>query len=158
CKRDDLTGLGMGGNKARKLELLCADALGDGADTLVTVGGAQSNHCRMTAAAGACLGLEVHLVLGGDEPETRAGHPLLAELFGATLPFAGTHDWAALEQSREELTKHLAGEGRRAATIPIGGSTALGALGFALAYVELHEQLRERGVEPAAIVHTSSSG
>jgi D-cysteine desulfhydrase family pyridoxal phosphate-dependent enzyme len=158
CKRDDLTGLGMGGNKARKLELLCGDALGDGADTLVTVGGAQSNHCRMTAAAGARLGLEVHLVLGGRPPLEHTGNQLLAELFGAHLHFAGTHDWAALEQARAALSAELAHEGRRVATIPIGGSTALGALGFVLAYHELLGQLDAAGLDPAAVVHTSSSG
>ena len=67
-KRDDLTGLGAGGNKARKLEFLCGEALRAGARSLVTVGAGQSNHCRMTAAAGAVLGLEVHLVLSGDRP------------------------------------------------------------------------------------------
>lgn len=83
-KRDDLTGLGLGGNKARKLEFLCADALADGADTLITVGAAQSNHARMTAAAGAVLGLETHLVLGGEPDLTPTGNQLLAHLFGHT--------------------------------------------------------------------------
>ena len=69
-KRDDLTGLGMGGNKARKLEFLCGAAVAQGARSLVTVGAAQSNHCRMTAAAGSILGLDVHLVLSGDRPST----------------------------------------------------------------------------------------
>src|ERR1700755_557846 len=68
-KRDDLSGLGLGGNKARKLEFLCGGALAARADTLVTVGAAQSNHARMTAAAGAVLGLETHLVLGGAASE-----------------------------------------------------------------------------------------
>ena len=72
-KRDDLTGLGMGGNKARKLEFLCGAALAEGADCLVTIGSAQSNHCRMTAAAGAVLGLEVHLVLGADDATLGSG-------------------------------------------------------------------------------------
>jgi 1-aminocyclopropane-1-carboxylate deaminase/D-cysteine desulfhydrase-like pyridoxal-dependent ACC family enzyme len=76
-KRDDLTGLGAGGNKGRKLEFLCGEAQDANADCLVTVGAAQSNHCRMTAAAGAKLGLETHLVLSGDEPETLEGNQLL---------------------------------------------------------------------------------
>ena len=82
-KRDDLTGLGGGGNKARKLEFLCGDALANGARSLVTVGAGQSNHCRMTAAAGAKLGLEVHLVLSGDQPNVLTGNQLLAG--GATI-------------------------------------------------------------------------
>ena len=84
-KRDDLLGLFPGGNKTRKLEFLVADALAQGADTLVTCGAPQSNHCRMTAAAGAVLGLEVHLVLSGERPARPTGNQLLAELFGALL-------------------------------------------------------------------------
>src|SRR5215204_1734474 len=79
-KRDDLTGLGAGGNKARKLEFLCAEALRAGARALVTVGAGQSNHCRMTAAAGTVLGLEVHLVLSGHRPSSYQGNQLLAAL------------------------------------------------------------------------------
>lgn len=98
-KRDDLTGLGMGGNKARKLEFLCGDAVGAGARSLVTVGASQSNHCRMTAAAGAVLGLDVHLVLSGDRPPTPVGNQLLSMLFGAQLHFTGAADshWGELE-------------------------------------------------------------
>src|SRR5436190_20318140 len=80
-KRDDQTGLGVGGNKARKLEFLCGEALRAGARSLVTVGAAQSNHCRMTAAAGAVLGLEVHLVVSGDRPGRPSGNLLLSQLF-----------------------------------------------------------------------------
>src|SRR5690606_23112867 len=98
-KRDDLTGLGGGGNKARKLDFLCGAAVASGAKALVTVGAAQSNHCRMTAAAGARLGLEVHLVLSGDRPDERAGNQLLSWLFGAQLHFTGAEEshWGELE-------------------------------------------------------------
>lgn len=88
-KRDDLTGLGMGGNKVRKLEFLCGDARHRGADALITVGAAQSNHARLTAAAGAVLGMPTHVVLGGDQPEELAGNQLLGALFGAILHFPG---------------------------------------------------------------------
>lgn len=155
-KRDDLTGLGLGGNKARKLEPLCAAALDEGATALVTVGGAQSNHCRMTAAAGARLGLPVHLVLGGEPPQTLAGNQLLMSLFGATLHFAGSDDWDVLTAESERVTSALETDGLRPHLIPIGGSTAVGASGFAHAYTELLEQLG--GTDVAAIVHTSSSG
>ncbi|MFM9094860.1 MAG: pyridoxal-phosphate dependent enzyme, partial [Acidimicrobiaceae bacterium] len=84
-KRDDLTGLGAGGNKARKLEFLCGDAIQNGAKSLVTVGAAQSNHCRMTAAAGARLGLPTHLVLSGKKPSRLEGNQLLSQMFGAIL-------------------------------------------------------------------------
>jgi len=159
-KRDDLTGLGMGGNKVRKLEFLCGAAVADGARCLVTVGAAQSNHCRMTAAAGAVLGLEVHLVLSGDRPETATGNQLLSALFGANFHYTGTEDshWGELEIAREALTNELGASGAAPYAIPIGGSTAVGAVGYAAAFVEIMEQCDALGIRPAAIVHTSSTG
>jgi 1-aminocyclopropane-1-carboxylate deaminase/D-cysteine desulfhydrase-like pyridoxal-dependent ACC family enzyme len=159
-KRDDLTGLGAGGNKARKLEFLCGEALRAGARSLVTVGAGQSNHCRMTAAAGAVLGLEVHLVLSGERPARATGNQVLAELFGAQLHFVGCppSHWGELEIAREQLTDELIAAGAAPHSIPIGGSTATGALGYLVAYLELVEQCRALGLDPAAIVHTSSSG
>lgn len=159
-KRDDLTGLGGGGNKARKLEFLCGDARARGAGALVTVGASQSNHCRMTAAAGARLGLEVHLVVSGDRPATATGNQLLATLFGAQFHFTGgdAQHWGELEIAREAVTDELAAQGASPYSIPIGGSTALGAVGYALAYVELVDQCQHVGIDPAAVVVTTSSG
>ncbi len=159
-KRDDLTGLGAGGNKVRKLEFLCGDGLSRGADCLITVGAAQSNHCRMTAAAGARLGLETHLVLSGDRPDRLVGNQLLSDLFGAHLHFTGAADthWGALEIAREALTDELAADGLRPHSIPIGGSTAVGALGYVSAMIEMVQQFRDAQIRPAAIVFTSSSG
>lgn len=161
-KRDDLTGLGGGGNKARKLEFLCGAALDAGADALVTVGAAQSNHCRMTAAAGAILGIDVHLVLSGSstEPSDRTGNQLLSGLFGAQLHHTDTDhsDWAALERARSDLTASLDADGRTPFSIPIGGSTAVGALGYVAALLELVDQTAALGLDPAAVVFTSSSG
>ena len=159
-KRDDLTGLGTGGNKARKLEFLCGEALQAGARSLVTVGAGQSNHCRMTAAAGAVLGLEVHLVLSGDRPGWYEGNQLLSVLFGAQLHHVGCppHHWGELEIAMEQLTLELAASGAAPHAIPIGGSTPTGALGYLAAYVELVRQCDERGMHPESIVVTSSSG
>ena len=159
-KRDDLTGLGMGGNKARKLEFLCGAAVAEGARSLVTVGAAQSNHCRMTAAAGAVLGLEAHLVLSGDRPEVATGNQLLSILFGAELHFTGAEEshWGELEIAREALADELAAAGAAPYSIPIGGSTATGAAGYALAMEELLDQCESVGFTPTAVVHTSSSG
>jgi 1-aminocyclopropane-1-carboxylate deaminase/D-cysteine desulfhydrase-like pyridoxal-dependent ACC family enzyme len=156
-KRDDLTGLGMGGNKARKLEFLCGAALRDGVDSLVTVGAGQSNHCRMTAAAGAVLGWEAHLVLAGDRPDPLEGNQLLSHMFGAHMHFtgAGPAEWGVLEIEREALTQRLVEQGLRPYSIPIGGSTEVGAVGYIAAYDELVEQCE---VVPRAIVFTSSSG
>jgi 1-aminocyclopropane-1-carboxylate deaminase/D-cysteine desulfhydrase-like pyridoxal-dependent ACC family enzyme len=159
-KRDDLTGLGGGGNKARKLEFICGEAVSNGAGSLVTVGAAQSNHCRMTAAAGSRLGLEVHLVLSGDQPARPTGNQLLSTMFGAQMHFTGAaaSHWGELEIAREALTDELADHGMAPCSIPIGGSTPLGAVGYALAFVELIEQCAAAGFVPAAIVFTSSSG
>lgn len=159
-KRDDLTGLGMGGNKARKLEFLCGAAVAQGARSLITVGASQSNHCRMTAAAGAMLGLEVHLVLSGDRPATPTGNQLLSNLFGAQQHFTGAEEshWGELEIARESLADELRAAGAEPYSIPIGGSTAVGAVGYAVAWFELMEQCERSEIRPAAIVHTSSSG
>jgi len=159
-KRDDLTGLGMGGNKARKLEFLCGRALIDGATCLITVGAGQSNHCRMTAAAGAVLGLETHLVLAGDRPEVLEGNQLLSDRFGAHLHFtgAGPSEWGSLEIAREALTDELTAQGLVPSSIPIGGSTAVGSIGYVVAFDEIMSQCRETGFVPRAIVFTSSSG
>ncbi|MEI7506654.1 MAG: D-cysteine desulfhydrase family protein [Actinomycetes bacterium] len=159
-KRDDLTGLGMGGNKARKLEFLCGAAVAAGADCLITVGAGQSNHCRMTAAAGALLGLEVHLVLAGDRPAVLEGNQLLSERFGAHQHFtgAGPAEWGLLEIAREDLTEELQAQGVKPYSIPIGGSTAVGALGYIVAYQEIVEQAVMQNLSPKSIVFTSSSG
>lgn len=159
-KRDDLTGLGAGGNKGRKLEYLCAEALTHNADCLVTVGAAQSNHCRMTAAAGARLGLDTHLVLAGSRPEQLEGNQLLSQMFGATLHHTGCDDaqWKELESYRSALTDDLRSQGRRPHSIPIGGSTPTGALGYWRAFDELITQSQQRGFIPDVIIHTSSSG
>ncbi len=159
-KRDDLTGLGGGGNKARKLEYLCGEAVAVGAGSLVTVGAAQSNHCRMTAAAGARLGLETHLVLSGDRPAEATGNQLLSMLFGAQLHFTGAEEshWGELEVAREVVTDQLVAEGLAPYAIPIGGSTDVGALGYAAAFIELLDQCESAGVLPSHVVFTSSSG
>jgi D-cysteine desulfhydrase family pyridoxal phosphate-dependent enzyme len=169
-KRDDLSGLGMGGNKARKLEFLCGAALAEGADCLVTVGASQSNHCRMTAAAGAVLGLDVHLVLGADDgtvhddrgmgPQTVAptGNRLLSALFGATQHVTDTEDWAELFADAFALADELQKAGRRPYVIPAGGSTPVGAIGYVAAMLELEAQWTRIGIEPSAIVHATSTG
>ncbi|MEM8619690.1 MAG: pyridoxal-phosphate dependent enzyme [Actinomycetota bacterium] len=160
CKRDDLTGLGGGGNKARKLDFLVADAVAEGADTLVTVGAAQSNHCRMTAAAGARAGIEVHLVLSGDEPDRATGNQLLSRLFGAQLHFTGVdpRHWGELEIAREQVVDELEHDDRQPYGIQVGGSSPLGAVAYAEAYIELLDQCAAHDVNLDYIVTTSSSG
>jgi D-cysteine desulfhydrase family pyridoxal phosphate-dependent enzyme len=157
-KRDDLTGVALGGNKIRKLEFLLGDARAAGADCLVTVGAAQSNHARTVAAGAAMSGLPCHLVLGGDRPETPTGNVLLGSLLGAELHFTGVTAWEELEAAAEELRTTLVTRGHRPYVMPVGGSTATGALGFAAAYLELLGQLAAEGIEPAVIVHATASG
>jgi D-cysteine desulfhydrase family pyridoxal phosphate-dependent enzyme len=150
-KRDDLTGLAEGGNKTRKLEYLCAAAMAEQADTLVTTGAPQSNHCRQTAAAAARLGLRCVLVLAGAPRPTDDGNLLLDTILGAELIWAGDrHRDQVLQEAfeREQRTGH------RPYLVPYGGSTPLGALAYAVAVRELAEQ----GCQPDWILFATSSG
>lgn len=156
-KRDDQTGLATGGNKTRKLEFLVAEALAQGADTLITGGATQSNHCRQTAAAAARHGMRCVLVLGGHAPAQLDGNNLLAALLGAELRWTGNRARDAVMQStfEEEKTRHAP------YLIPYGGSNPTGAAGYVAAVEELVAQLQSGavGVEAFdAIVHASSSG
>jgi D-cysteine desulfhydrase len=142
-KRDDLTALGGGGNKARKLEYLCADALYQGCDTLVTGGGPQSNHVRMTAAAARRLGLACTAVVAGERPGSLTGNLILDELFGAGLEWTGGQGplaYAELEAAITATAERLGAEGRRPYAMPIGGANAVGALGYVRAAQELQAQ------------------
>jgi D-cysteine desulfhydrase len=149
-KRDDLTGLGGGGNKVRKLERLIAAALRGGADTLITTGAAQSNHARLTAAAGARLGLPVTLVLAG-EPGAPAGNLLLDGIFGARIRWAGDVGHDEQDAFADRVAAELASEGAHPAVIPFGGSNRDGALAYADAARELRAQLPGESVSVVAL-------
>jgi len=153
-KRDDLLSFGLGGNKVRKLQTVIAEARAAGADTLITSGGLQSNHCRVTAAAGAALGFRVVLVLNaaGTPPSPPTANTRLDHLFGAELRIVGSRDERA--SMLEQVANELRAEGRRPFVVPIGASTPTGALGFARGVAEL----AAAGVRPDVIVHASSSG
>ena len=157
-KREDLVGLGGGGNKVRKLQYLCAAAIAAGARTLVTTGAAQSNHARLTAAAGARLGLDVELVLAGHAPAPDAdltGNLLLDRLFGARLIWAGDVAHEDLEGLAASRVAELEAGGTPAAQIPYGGSSATGAR----AYVEAgHELLGQVGAVDHVVVAVGSAG
>jgi 1-aminocyclopropane-1-carboxylate deaminase/D-cysteine desulfhydrase-like pyridoxal-dependent ACC family enzyme len=156
-KRDDLTGVGLGGNKVRKLELLAADARRQGADTLISVGAPQSNHARTVAAAAAMLGMRCELVLGGRRPPEPSGNLMLDALFGARLHFAGSDDWAELDRASQQVAAEASSRGATPYLMPVGGSVPLGAAAFAAAYVELRAQCQAVGLQPAVIIHASSS-
>jgi len=181
-KRDDLTGLGGGGNKARKLEYLCADARAKGADTLVTGGGPQSNHARMTAAVANRLGLACTVVMAGSRPETASGNVLLLELFGPDIVWArlgdssggpglrgpnggraleeGPMDYYAIEAAIEAECARLVEGGRRPYRMPIGGASPVGALGYVRAASELRDQAAAvfAGAQPEVVVVADGSG
>ena len=150
-KRDDLSGLAFGGNKTRKLEFLVGEALARGCDTLLTAGAAQSNHCRQTAAAAARCGLACHLALGGEAPAEADGNLLVDRLLGAHIHWCGSHRKG---EDLPALAELLRAEGCRPCLVPYGGSSALGAVGFAAALLELKAQ----DVHPTHIVFASSSG
>ena len=159
-KRDDQTGLTGGGNKTRKLEFLVAEALAQGADTLVTQGAVQSNHCRLTLAAAVREGLHCRLVLeqrvpGSYRPDA-SGNNLLFDLLGVeavTVVKGGTDMDAAMAKVADDL----ATEGRKAYVIPGGGSNPLGALGYVACAEELLAQSFEAGLALDHVVCASGS-
>ncbi|HEY7499210.1 MAG TPA: D-cysteine desulfhydrase family protein [Vicinamibacterales bacterium] len=151
-KRDDAIGFAFGGNKVRKLRLVAADALAKGADTLITSGGVQSNHARVTAAAAAKLGLRAILVANGAPPETPRANALLDRLLGAEVRYVGTRDERA--SAMEDAAASERSAGRNPYIIPVGASTPLGAAAFVQAIEELLQQMPP----PDVIVHSSSSG
>lgn len=157
-KRDDNTGLAMGGNKARKLEFLMGDAKSKGADTVLTTGGPQSNHARMTAAAARRLGMEPILVLKGREPAVRQGNLLLDDLLGADVRFVDTKDYGEIHGKMGEIASQLESRGRKPYIIPLGGSTPLGALGYVEAFLEIMNQADEMGIKVDYIVNAVGSG
>ncbi|KZN39758.1 D-cysteine desulfhydrase family protein [Pseudoalteromonas luteoviolacea] len=152
-KRDDLTGLALGGNKTRKLEFIIGDAVSKGYDSLVTAGAQQSNHCRQTAAAAAQLGLECHLLLGGTQPEAQNGNLLLDKLFGANI------HWTKQNRKGEDIpcvVNALVKQGKKPYVIPYGGSNELGACGFISAGLELATQIQDYNL--SHVFFASSSG
>jgi D-cysteine desulfhydrase family pyridoxal phosphate-dependent enzyme len=163
-KRDDLTGLALGGNKARKLEFLIADALAQRATVVVTTGAAQSNHARMTAAAARVAGLDVSLVLTAEtESPPVQGNLLLDRLFGATIHFVPLPTDPRLATSDQEdakvaeVTADLTARGERPYVIPVGGSSGIGALGYLAATGELMGQLQALDDLPTRLYFASGS-
>jgi 1-aminocyclopropane-1-carboxylate deaminase/D-cysteine desulfhydrase-like pyridoxal-dependent ACC family enzyme len=158
CKRDDLTGFALGGNKTRKLDYLVGDALARGCTAIVTAGAVQSNFCRMAAAAGKVHGLSVHLVLGGKLPTKPAGNLLIDQLFDADITFIDSPDWDVWETEADQLADHLTERGGRICRLPIGGSTPVGALGYADCFHEIMIDAAREGIDITRIIHATSSG
>lgn len=154
-KRDDLTSLALGGNKIRKLEFLVGEALALGKDTLVTAGGLQSNHCRLTAAAATRAGVGCHLILNGSRPENPNGNILLDSLFGAKIHYCDRKD---RDSKLAQVADELSAAGKRPYVIPVGGSNGTGSVGYVQAMLELDSQLADMQLQPDAIVFATSSG
>lgn len=150
-KRDDLTGLGLGGNKVRKLEYLLADAKTQGAEVVFTTGGAQSNHAMLTAAAARKLGMTPILILKKRGVTARQGNQLLEHLMGVDVRFMDTDDYADIYAEMDRVGRAL---GKPYYKIPCGGSNALGTLG----YVDCVREIRDQGLHFDHIVCAEGSG
>jgi 1-aminocyclopropane-1-carboxylate deaminase/D-cysteine desulfhydrase len=157
-KRDDIGSPGLAGNKVRKLEFVLGAARAEGADVVVIVGAEQSNAARAAAASCAQLGMRCVLVLTGEDPGRREGNLLLDDIFGAEIRFAGTTDWGALAQVADDVTQQLRTQGATPYALPAGASSPLGAVGFAVAWAELLDQLGAAGVNASTVIHAASSG
>ncbi len=150
-KRDDLTGLGLGGNKVRKLEYLLADAKQQGAETVFTTGGAQSNHAMLTAAASGKLGMKAILILKQRGVTDCVGNLLLEKLMGTEVRFMDTDDYADIYNEMDRIGQE---SGRAYYKIPCGGSNALGSLG----YVGCAQEIRKQGIHFDHLVCAEGSG
>jgi len=151
-KRDDQTGLAFGGNKTRKLEFLVAEAQAQGARMLISAGAIQSNHCRQTAAAAARFGFECTLVLTGDLPSQPSANLLLDEMFGVEI--VNVTDRADRDRILQETFENAVAAGKKPYLVPYGGSSPVGALGYAFAM----EELLNQDVQADWVVFGTSSG
>jgi 1-aminocyclopropane-1-carboxylate deaminase/D-cysteine desulfhydrase-like pyridoxal-dependent ACC family enzyme len=157
-KRDDMLSLALGGNKIRNLEFTIGAALTAGATDVITVGRAQSNHCRLTAAAAVKAGLRAHLVLLGPRPDRRSGNLLLDELLGASIDVTMGDDRAERQRQADEIVARVRHEQGTPYFIPVGGSDAVGALGHVLLAEELAGQLDSAGEDRAVVALATATG
>ena len=155
-KRDDLTEVGLGGNKNRKLEYVMYEAYRQGADTIITWAGLQSNHCRQTLAYAVMLGMECHLVLNGAPPERAQGNCLVFDLFGAKLHYEPVEE--NCDSVCRELAEELKKQGKKPYYVPIGASIPLGSLGYMDCAREIAEQAKSLGVHIDHVFVGSGSG
>ena len=156
-KRDDMTGVALGGNKVRKLEFLLADAKEKGVDVVLTAGGPQSNHAMLTAACAGKLGMEAILVLK-KRGELSGGNLILDDIFGAKVRFVDTDSYDDVYAEMERLMEELRGQGRTPYFIPVGGSVPLGCLGYVNCVREIVGQMEDTGVRFDSIVSATGSG
>jgi D-cysteine desulfhydrase len=158
AKREDLGSIGGGGNKLRKLELLLGDARQQGATWLLTTGGPQSNHARLTAAAAAKLGMGCSLFLRGNWDRPLAGSLLLDRLFGAEVHLLGEVDYATADLAMAEAAARLQQRGERPFIIPLGGATAIGTAAFVQAFAEITDDAAAPGRPVDFLVVAAGTG
>lgn len=157
-KRDDMSGVALGGNKVRKLEFLLADALEQGCDTILTTGGGQSNHAMLTAACCNRLGLKSILVLKKRGVWEKKGNQVLNDLLGADVRFVDTDSYDDVYAEMERICEALRKEGHKPYSVPVGGSVPMGSLGYAACVREVTEQAESLGVAFDDIVCCAGSG
>ncbi len=162
-KRDDGIGPAMGGNKGRKLEFLMAEVLAQGKKKVITYGGLQSNHARMTAAACAALGLQAHLFFFAPRPSPLTGNLLLNHLLGAKMhfiPFGGGSSGGMTLEQTNRLVRLVSAVlvGPRVYFMPVGGHTVTGCLGYVVAAAELQEQVMRLGLEQVTVITAVGTG
>ncbi len=157
-KRDDLTGISFGGNKTRKLEFIVGDAKTEGANTLVTVGSVQSNHCRQTAAVAARSGMRCILLLGGEEPVPPTGNFLLSKLMGAEVKFFPDDDLFSLNNRMAIIIDTLIDLGLNPYAIPAGAAMPAGVIAYAHAMEEFKQQCDELSIEPTRVILATGTG
>ncbi len=159
-KRDDLTGCAASGNKIRKLEFSLGEAVSRGADTVITCGGLQSNHCRVTALLCAELGLECHLILRGEKPKQLQGNTYLDQLLGAHIhyyPVVSEYQ-QHLPEIIETLEQELTQQNKTPFVIPTGASDEIGLWGYIAGFEELYHACQANNLQPDAIIHATGSG
>lgn len=158
-KRDDQTGTELSGNKIRKLEYCIREAIDQGCDTLITCGGIQSNHCRVTAAAAAKLGLKAIVVLRGHDPDTYEGNLLLDHLLGAEVRWISSEDYRDHRMDiMHTIADEVSAKGQQAYVIPEGASSGIGAFGYFSALQEIVQQEQELGISFDAVIVAVGSG
>ena len=158
AKRDDALSLGLGGNKIRKLDLILGRARQDAVDTILTTGGLQSNHCRLTAAAAASVGMGCTLFLRADPPVANEGNILLDQLFGAELIYTGTVTYEDVDELMLAHATNISRVGGHPLVIPLGAATTEGTVAYVEAVEELALQCESQGVDPRTIIVAVGSG
>ena len=157
-KRDDLTDTAACGNKIRKLEFTIGQALAEGATTLITSGGVQSNHCRATAIMASQLGLKSHLILRGKAVPIADGNLLLDEMVGATITFVTSTEFDSLDELVARISEDYRQQNEIPYSIPVGASDEVGLWGYIEACRELKQDFEGAAIEPGYIVSAAGSG